>query len=131
MIPQLPGIYVCPIHAVPLEKTSLMLKNWIDLHPAEYWIPNVEPRKETISYDDLRLVTDSKWMLEHGWGMALRQKELLEGLSQWQFEQAEAKAKMFSSSESVKNETTYYILLANMKGKSISDFMTPQKIMDN
>lgn len=131
MIPQLPGVYVCPIHAVPLEKTSLMLKNWIELHPAEYWIPDVETRKEKISYDDLRFVTDSKWMMEHGWGMALRQKELLEGLSQWQFEQAEAKAKMFSSRERVKNETTYYILLSNMKGKSISDFMTPRKIMDN
>ncbi len=131
MIPQLPGVYVCPVHAVPLEETSLMLENWIDLHSAEYWVPDVEPRKGTISYDDLRLATDSKWMMEHGWEMTLRHKELLEGLSLWQFEQAEATVKRFSSRESVKNETAYYILLANMKDKSISDFMTPKKIMDN
>ena len=29
MIPQLPGVYVCPIHAVPLEETPLMMKKWI------------------------------------------------------------------------------------------------------
>lgn len=131
MIPQLPGVYVCPLHSVPLEGTALKMHNWIDLHPAEYWIPDAEPRRETISYDDLRLAVDSKWMMENGWGMELRQKELLEGLSHWQFEQAEAKARQFSSRESVKNETAYYILLANMKGKSISDYMLSKKIVDN
>ena len=123
MIPQLPGVYVCPIHAVPLEESSLMLKNWIDLYPAEYWIPDVEPRRETISYDDLRLATDSKWMMEHGWGTAFKLKELIEGLSHWQFEQAEAKVKRLTSRESVKNETAYYILLANLKGNSIADYV--------
>lgn len=68
-------------------------------------------------------------MMEHGWGMAFKQKELLEGMSQWQFEQAEAKVKRFSNRESVKYEMPYYILLANMKAKSISDFMTPLEIM--
>lgn len=131
MIPQLPGVFVCPVHAVPLEETSLMMQNWIDLHPAEYWIPDVEPRKETISYDDLRLATDSKWMMEHGLEIELKQKDLLGGLSQWQFELAEAKAKRFSSRESIKKETVYYILMANMKNKSVSEFMTPRKIMNN
>jgi len=131
MIPQLPGVYVCPIHAVPLEKTSLIMKNWIDLYPAEYWIPDAEPRRETILYDDLRLATDSKWMMEHGWGMELKQKELLEGLSHWQFEQAEAKTKRFTSQHSVKNETVYHILLANSKGMSISDFVERKEIVEN
>ena len=84
-----------------------------------------------MSPDNLRIATDSKWMMEHGWGMELKQKKLLEGLSQWQFELAEAKAKRFSSRESIKNETVYYILIANMKNKSVSEFMTPRKIMDN
>ena len=123
MIPQLPGVCVCPIHAVPLEETSLMLENWIDLHPAEYWIPDVEPRRETISYDDLRLATDSRWMMEHGWGTEIKLGSLLEGLTNWQFEQAEAKTSRFTNQHSVKNETVYHILLANMKGKSISDFV--------
>ena len=131
MIPQLPGVYVCPIHAVPLEETPLMMKKWIDLYSAEYWIPEVEPRRETISYDDLRLAADSKWMMEHGWGTALKQKELMDGLSHWEFEQAEAKAKRFTSLESVKCETVYHILLANLKNKSISDFLTPQRIIGN
>ena len=82
-------------------------------------------------YDDLRLATDSKWMMEHGLEIALKQKDLLGGLSQWQFELAEAKVKRFSSRESIKNETVYYILMANMKNKSVSEFMTPRKIMDN
>ena len=93
---------MCPIHTVPLEETSLMLKKWIDLHPAEYWIADAKPRKEMISYDDLRLAADSKWMMEHGLGMAFKQNELLEGMSQWQFEQAEAKTKRFTSHKSVK-----------------------------
>ena len=93
--------------------------------------PDAEPRRETILYDDLRLATDSKWMMEHGWGMELKQKELLEGLSHWQFEQAEAKTKRFTSQHSVKNETVYHILLANSKGMSISDFVERKEIVEN
>lgn len=47
----------------------------------------------------------------------------IEGLSYWQFEQAEAKAKRFTCRISVKNETINYILLANMKGNSIAEFV--------
>lgn len=45
--------------------------------------------------------------MENGWEMALKQKELLEGLFQWQFEQTEAKTKRFSNRESVKNCLLY------------------------
>jgi len=46
----------------------------------------------------------------------------MDGLSHWEFEQAEAKAKKFTSLESVKNETAYYILLANLKGESMTEY---------
>ena len=132
MIPQLPGVYVCPIHAVPLEQSSLMQGNsWMELHPAEYWLSDTQARRETISYDDLQLAADTKWMMENGWEKEINLYSLLDGLSGWQFEQAEAKSNRFTSRQNVKNETAYHILLANMKGKSIADFMGTKKIIGN
>ncbi len=133
MIPQLPGVFVCPIHGVPLEQSSLTQKasSWMDLYPADYWLPDTEVRKETISYDDLRLATDSKWMMENGWNTEIKIHSLLEGLTTWQFEQAEAQTRRFTSQRNVKNETIYHILLANMKGKSIADYMIRHEIMEN
>jgi hypothetical protein len=124
MIPQLPGVFICPAHAVPLEQSTILMNNqWIDLHPAEYWLSNTEPRRETISYADLQLATDSKWMMENGWKAEIKLGSLLEGLTNWQFEQAEAKTQQFTTQHNVKNETVYHVLLANMKGMSISDFV--------
>lgn len=124
MVPQLPGVYVCPVHAVPLEASALMQSNsWMDLYPAEYWLPDMEPKKGTISYDDLQLATDTKWMMENGWKAEIKLSSLLEGLTNWQFEQVEAKTRRFTNQHNVKNETVYHILLANMKGMAISDFV--------
>ena len=124
MIPQLPGIWVCPVHMVPLEQSDLLLGNTIhDLLPAEYWLPNKEPRKETISYDDLRIATESKWIMENGWNKELDLRRLVEGLSVWDFEQAEAAVSLCSIPRSVKGETLYYILLAQRQGKSIADYV--------
>lgn len=128
MIPQLPGVYVCPVHAVPLEESAVMLSNaWMDLNPAEYWLHDTEPRRETISYEDLRIAADSKWLMEYGWEKEIKLPELLKGMSNWEFEQAEAKATRFTKQSNVKNDTIYHILLANLKGKSISEFVEHRK----
>lgn len=132
MIQQLPGVYICPIHAVPLEQSAILMSNhWIDLHPAEYWLPNSEPGRETFSYEDLQLAMDSKWMMENGWKTEIKLGSLLEGLTNWQFEQAGAKTCRFTNQHIVKNETVYHILLANMKGKSISYYAERKEIIDN
>lgn len=132
MIPQLPGVYVCPVHAVPLEVSALQQSySWMDLYPAEYWISDMEPKRGTISYDDLQLAMDSKWMMENGWKTEIRLGSLLEGLTNWQFEQAEAMTNYFTHQRNVKNETVYHILLANMKRMSISEFVEKKEIIVN
>ena len=126
MIPQLPGVTVCPVHMVPLESSVLTWNNTkYDLLPAEYWLKDVKPRKETILYDDLRVAADTKWMVENGWNSEINFRLLIDGLSIWQFEQAEAKTSLYAVTRSVKAETLYYILLANVKGMSISECVTP------
>jgi len=131
MVPQLPGVFICPTHAVPLEQSAILMSNhWIDLYPAEYWLHGVEPKRKTISYDDFQIATDSKWMMENGWNAEINLKALVEGLSNWHFEKAAAKSSRFTNLHNVKNETIYHILLANMKGMSISDYMEQRKIMN-
>ena len=56
---------------------------------------------------------------------------LLEGLTNWQFEQAEAMTNYFTHQRNVKNETVYHILLANMKRMSISEFVEKKEIIVN
>ncbi|MBR4577588.1 MAG: TniQ family protein [Clostridia bacterium] len=125
MIPQLPGVTVCPVHMVPLENSVLTWNNTkYDLLPAEYWLKDVRPRKEKILYDDLCVAADSKWMMENGWNSKVNFSLLTDSLSVWQFEQAEAKTSLYAVIRSVKAETLYFILLANAKGMSIADCVT-------
>ncbi len=124
MIPQLPGVTVCPIHMVPLEKSDLLVGNTkYELLPAEYWLQNQEARKETIAYDDLRIAMDSKWMMENGWHMDSGRftGKLDKGLSPWQYEKVEAVLARFSRQQNPKSETLYRILLAVEKGVSLSE----------
>ena len=124
MIPQLPGVTVCPTHMIPLEKSPLLMKNarW-DLLPAEYWLPNKGAMKEAIDYAELRIAVDSKWLMENGWGKEVELGLLVSDLSQWDFEQAEAFAARSSRRPTLKNESLYYIRLANSKGESIAEFV--------
>lgn len=124
MIPQLPGVTVCPEHMVPLEKSELTVRNTrYDLNPAEYWLPDKAPREETISYEDLMVAKDTQWMMENGWQLdGFEITKQLKGISLWQYEEAEAVAMRYSSRPSVKSETLYKIILANTAGMSISEF---------
>ena len=125
MIPQLPGVTVCPVHMIPLVRSDLKVRETkYELHPAEVCVPDHAYVKEKISYDDLRIATDSKWMMEHGW----QQKEhslpmLLEGLSYQDYDMAETVVARHSAQGNAKAETLYYILLANAHGKSIAECM--------
>ena len=124
MIPQLPGVTVCPVHMVPLEKSQLLVENTrYELLPAEYWLPNQEPRKEKIPYEDLQVAMDSKWMMENGWQMDSGRftGKLDEGLSLWQYEKVEAALSRYSRQQNPKSETLYRILMAAERGVSLSE----------
>ena len=127
MIPQLPGVTVCPVHMVPLLQSDLKVKDTkYEFHPAEFCISKIyKARKERISYEDLQIAVDSKWMMEHGWEFKEHDFQgLVTGLSTWDYETAGAKVDRYSTQMNVKAETLYYILLANAHGESISRFMS-------
>ena len=126
MIPQLPGVTVCPIHMVPLTQSNLKVSDTkYELHPAEQCIPQIcKASTEKITYDDMQIAADSKWMMENGWEYKEHDlPALVTGISAWGCEMAEAMVTRYSTQANVKMETLYYILLARVKGKSISAFM--------
>ena len=126
MTAQLPGVTVCPVHMEPLMQSDLKVKDTkYELHPAEYCIPkSCKAGKEKISYDDLQIARDSKWMMENGWKNKDHDlPDLVKGLSTWDYEMAEATVKRYSTQSNAKTETLYYILLAKAHGESISTFM--------
>jgi len=111
---------------VPLMQSDLKVKDTkYELHPAEYCIPkSCKTGKEKISYDDLQIATDSKWMMENGWKNQIHDlSDLVKGLSTWDYEMAEATVTRYSTQPNAKAETLYYILLAKAHGESISTFM--------
>ena len=124
MIPQLPGVTVCPTHMVPLEKSALQVKDarW-DLLPAEYWLTNAGAQEKNISCDELRIAADSKWLMENGWRKETNLGLLETDLSQRQFERAIAVTMRSSSRFNLKDETLYHIQLANSKGNSITEYV--------
>lgn len=123
MILQLPGVTVCPIHMVPLEKSHILLKGTkYELLPAEYNLPRQTLQKENISFEDLQIAQNSKWMMENGWNLDSRYfaDRIGEGVSLSQHEKIEAVMSEFTLQQNVMNETLYWILLACEKGVSIS-----------
>jgi len=50
------------------------------------------------------LAADSKWMMENGWKAEIKLNLLLEGLTNWQFEQAEAKTNRFTRQHKLKTK---------------------------
>ena len=125
MIPQLPGVVMCPEHHVPVVQSNLKVKDTkYELHPAEHCIPTCVSSTEVVSPAELQIAIDSKWMMENGWQQKGHSLPILEkGLSSCDYEMAEAALLLHSTQINAKSETLYYILLANAQGKSISEFM--------
>ena len=128
IIPQLPGVVVCPIHKIPLKNSNLPLScTGYDLCPAEHWIQDKDSTKPEMSEGEIQFALASRWLMENGWGFTVnrfKMKEQLEQLTEKTLTNLVEETVSFHPHRSaIFTETTFYILLADVVGMSISDLL--------